>query len=92
MNVHFCTIQMRRTRLSYVAYFCLVTSFHDGINLVAEDYVATRNDDGVVALSIFTDPANILGDLRELRMEIPGASNPSHIRPASVSPIAVVHQ
>ncbi len=41
---------------------CLVTSLHDGMNLVAKEYVASRNDeDGVLILSQFT------GASRELR-------------------------
>jgi trehalose-6-phosphate synthase len=44
------------------ADFCLVTSLHDGMNLVAKEFVATRNDqDGVLILSRFT------GASRELR-------------------------
>ena len=41
---------------------CLVTSLHDGMNLVAKEYVAARDDDqGVLVLSRFT------GASRELR-------------------------
>lgn len=37
------------------ADFCLVTSLHDGMNLVAKEYVAARNtEDGVLILSQFT--------------------------------------
>jgi trehalose-6-phosphate synthase len=44
------------------ADFCLVTSLHDGMNLVAKEYVASREDgDGVLILSQFT------GASRELR-------------------------
>jgi len=44
------------------ADFCLVTSLHDGMNLVAKEYVAARDDEqGVLLLSIFT------GASRELR-------------------------
>jgi trehalose 6-phosphate synthase len=36
------------------ADFCLVTSLHDGMNLVAKEYVAARDDDrGVLILSCF---------------------------------------
>jgi len=41
---------------------CMVTSLHDGMNLVAKEYVATRDDeDGVLILSQFA------GASRELR-------------------------
>ena len=44
------------------ADFCLVTSLHDGMNLVAKEFVAARDDEqGVLLLSIFT------GASRELR-------------------------
>ncbi len=44
------------------ADFCLVTSLHDGMNLVAKEFVASReDDDGVLILSQFT------GASRELR-------------------------
>jgi trehalose 6-phosphate synthase len=44
------------------ADFCMVTSLHDGMNLVAKEYVAARDDDeGALILSRFT------GASRELR-------------------------
>lgn len=44
------------------ADFCLVTSLHDGMNLVAKEFVAARHDErGVLILSCFT------GASRELR-------------------------
>ncbi|HMH49381.1 MAG TPA: trehalose-6-phosphate synthase [Candidatus Acidoferrum sp.] len=44
------------------ADFCMVTALHDGMNLVAKEYVAAReDDDGVLILSRFT------GACRELR-------------------------
>ncbi len=44
------------------ADFCMVTSLHDGMNLVAKEFVAARNDDeGALILSQFT------GATRELR-------------------------
>jgi alpha,alpha-trehalose-phosphate synthase [UDP-forming] len=40
------------------ADLCLVTSLHDGMNLVAKEYVASReDDDGVLVLSKFTGAA-----------------------------------
>lgn len=42
---------------------CLVTSLHDGMNLVAKEFVAARNDEtGVLILSIFTGAAHELRD------------------------------
>jgi len=46
-----------------VAEVCLVTSLHDGMNLVAKEYVAARDDeDGVLVLSKFTGAATELHD------------------------------
>jgi len=46
-----------------VAEVCLVTSLHDGMNLVAKEYVAARDDeDGVLVLSKFTGAAVELRD------------------------------
>ncbi len=45
------------------ADLCLVTSLHDGMNLVAKEYVATRRDElGVLILSCFTGAARELQD------------------------------
>ena len=45
------------------ADICLVTSLHDGMNLVAKEFVAARSDDdGVLILSKFTGAANELQD------------------------------
>ncbi len=42
---------------------CLVTSLHDGMNLVAKEFVAARDDeDGVLVLSRFTGAAVELRD------------------------------
>ena len=46
-----------------VADVCLVTSLHDGMNLVAKEYVAARDDeDGMLVLSKFTGAAVELRD------------------------------
>jgi alpha,alpha-trehalose-phosphate synthase [UDP-forming] len=46
-----------------LADVCLVTSLHDGMNLVAKEYVASRVDeDGVLVLSQFAGAANELRD------------------------------
>jgi trehalose-6-phosphate synthase len=51
------------------ADICLVTSLHDGMNLVAKEFLASRNDeDGVLVLSIFTGAA---GELRDALMVNP---------------------
>jgi len=45
------------------ADFCLVTSLHDGMNLVAKEFVAARDDEqGVLLLSVFTGAARELRD------------------------------
>lgn len=45
------------------ADLCLVTSLHDGMNLVAKEFVASRDDeDGVLVLSKFTGAAIELAD------------------------------
>ena len=45
------------------ADFCLVTSLHDGMNLVAKEFVAARHDDqGVLVLSRFTGASHELAD------------------------------
>ncbi|HKN10108.1 MAG TPA: trehalose-6-phosphate synthase, partial [Pseudomonadota bacterium] len=42
---------------------CLVTSLHDGMNLVAKEFVAARDDeDGVLILSTFAGAAQELGE------------------------------
>ena len=46
-----------------IANFCVVSSLHDGMNLVAKEYVASRFDeDGVLILSPFTGSASELID------------------------------
>jgi trehalose 6-phosphate synthase len=50
-------------RFYRAADVCLVTSLHDGMNLVAKEYVAARSDgDGVLVLSRFTGAAQELRD------------------------------
>jgi alpha,alpha-trehalose-phosphate synthase [UDP-forming] len=45
------------------ADLCLVTSLHDGMNLVAKEYVASRNDEqGVLILSPFAGASHELAD------------------------------
>jgi trehalose 6-phosphate synthase len=45
------------------ADFCLVNSLHDGMNLVAKEFVAARDDeDGVLILSTFTGASRELGE------------------------------
>ncbi len=45
---------MRCSRLFRAADFCVVNSLHDGMNLVAKEFVAARDDeDGVLILCTF---------------------------------------
>jgi trehalose-6-phosphate synthase len=49
------------------ADLCLVTSLHDGMNLVAKEFVASRHDDrGVLILSCFTGAAHELFDALQI--------------------------
>jgi trehalose-6-phosphate synthase/uncharacterized membrane protein affecting hemolysin expression len=49
------------------ADLCLVTSLHDGMNLVAKEFVATRRDErGVLILSCFTGAARELRDALQI--------------------------
>jgi trehalose 6-phosphate synthase len=49
--------------LRRLAHFCIVSSLHDGMNLVAKEFVSARADgDGVLVLSRFTGAAAELGD------------------------------
>jgi alpha,alpha-trehalose-phosphate synthase [UDP-forming] len=50
-------------RYYHAASFCLVTSLHDGMNLVAKEYVAAREDErGALILSTFAGAAHELSD------------------------------
>lgn len=49
--------------LHRLSSFCVVSSLHDGMNLVAKEFVASRaDDDGVLILSRFTGSARELDD------------------------------
>jgi trehalose 6-phosphate synthase len=51
------------TALHRLASFCLVSSLHDGMNLVAKEFVSSRVDgDGVLILSRFAGAARELSD------------------------------
>lgn len=53
----------RLVALHRLANFCLVSSLHDGMNLVAKEYVASRFDeDGVLILSDFAGASRELTD------------------------------
>ncbi|HVW08108.1 MAG TPA: trehalose-6-phosphate synthase [Bryobacteraceae bacterium] len=55
--------QQALVALELMADFCLVTSLHDGMNLVAKEFAASRIDgDGVLVLSAFTGAARELVD------------------------------
>lgn len=50
-------------RFLRAADFCYVSSLHDGMNLVAKEFIAARDDEkGVLILSIFTGAAQELTD------------------------------
>jgi trehalose-6-phosphate synthase len=50
--------QIELMALHRLSNFCMVTSLHDGMNLVAKEYAASRIDeDGVLVLSSFTGAA-----------------------------------
>jgi len=44
------------------ADFCMVTSLHDGMNLVAKEFVSVREDGGALILSQFTGASSELRD------------------------------
>src|SRR3989454_1020260 len=51
------------TRFYNASSLCMVTSLHDGMNLVAKEYVASREDErGVLILSTFAGAAHELSD------------------------------
>jgi trehalose-6-phosphate synthase len=55
--------QMKLVALHRLANFCLVSSLHDGMNLVAKEFVASRpDDDGVLVLSDFAGASRELTD------------------------------
>jgi trehalose-6-phosphate synthase len=55
--------QITLLALRKLSDFCIVSSLHDGMNLVAKEYVASRsNEDGVLILSEFTGSARELTD------------------------------
>jgi len=50
-------------RFYRIAHLCMVTSLHDGMNLVSKEYVAAKQDErGVLILSQFTGAARELRD------------------------------
>jgi alpha,alpha-trehalose-phosphate synthase [UDP-forming] len=55
--------QLTLLALRKMADFCIVSALHDGMNLVAKEFVASRCDeDGVLILSTFTGSARELTD------------------------------
>jgi trehalose-6-phosphate synthase len=59
--VHKHVDQQALMALHQMADFCIVSSLHDGMNLVAKEFVASRtDDDGVLILSRFTGSAREL--------------------------------
>lgn len=57
-------LKIRRLVALYrMADFCVVSSLHDGMNLVAKEFIAARDDeDGVLVLSEMTGAAQELGE------------------------------
>lgn len=64
MPIHYVKEYQRpvdMTALHRLSRFCVISSLHDGMNLVAKEYVASRtDDDGVLILSHFTGSAREL--------------------------------
>lgn len=64
--IHFINRHMDQPALialHRMADFCVVSSLHDGMNLVAKEFVSSRTDeDGVLILSSFTGAARELAD------------------------------
>jgi alpha,alpha-trehalose-phosphate synthase [UDP-forming] len=62
--IRLCSRHLPQTELMALhrlSNFCMVTSLHDGMNLVAKEYVASRTDnEGVLVLSSFTGAAREL--------------------------------
>ncbi len=55
--------QLTLMAMRRMAHFCVVSSLHDGMNLVAKEFVASRFDeDGVLILSLFAGAARELTD------------------------------
>jgi trehalose 6-phosphate synthase len=64
IRYHKAALEMRRLVALYrLADFCIVSSLHDGMNLVAKEFVASRDDlGGVLVLSEMTGAAQELTD------------------------------
>jgi len=59
--------QEQMIALHRLARFCVVSSLHDGMNLVAKEFVASRTDeDGVLVLSKFAGAARELKDALQI--------------------------
>lgn len=70
--------QAQITEYFRAAEVCMVTSLHDGMNLVAKEYIAARDDEqGVLILSQFT------GAARELHEAL--IINPYHIEEGAIA-------
>jgi trehalose 6-phosphate synthase len=72
--------------LHRMADFCVVSSLHDGMNLVAKEYVASRTDEsGALILSSFTGAARELTDALQINpfsiSEIAGAMHTAMAMP-----------
>jgi alpha,alpha-trehalose-phosphate synthase [UDP-forming] len=59
--------QAEMIALHRLAHFCVVSSLHDGMNLVAKEFAASRTDeDGVLVLSEFAGAAQELRDALQI--------------------------
>jgi trehalose 6-phosphate synthase/phosphatase len=64
VHYHTKALNLRRLVALYrLAHICVVSSLHDGMNLVAKEFVAARDDeDGVLVLSELAGAAHELRD------------------------------
>ena len=70
-----------------LAQMCVISSLHDGMNLAAKEFVASRvNEDGVLVLSRFTGAARELTDAEMINpYDVDGMAEALH-RAATMSP------
>ena len=72
---HFSPVEM--AALHRLADFCIVSSLHDGMNLVAKEFVASRSDeDGVLVLSASSPALHSSSRMRFSSIPMPSTSSP----------------
>ncbi|HEX9780943.1 MAG TPA: trehalose-6-phosphate synthase [bacterium] len=70
-----------------LADMCIVSSLHDGMNLAAKEFVASRvDDDGVLVLSQFTGAAREFTDVELINPFDPSATSEAIHRAATLPP------